>query len=88
MLGNQRGGRRGRGRRNTGCDHCGGSHPNVPTENVTKPGDEYGAYCPHCGNWHGLDGNPEEMETHPAVPDDEPLTVVCNDCNGGFKIRV
>lgn len=71
------------------CDHCGGTHQNVPVENANTRDGELGAYCPHCGEWHGLGENtPTNIETHPAVPDDEPVTVVCKNCNGGFKIKV
>lgn len=71
------------------CDHCGGAHANVPTERATCPGDELGAYCPHCGDWHGLGtADPDAVERHPATPLDEPVTVLCAGCNGGFYIDV
>lgn len=54
-----------------------------------RPDGEIGVYCPHCGDWHGLDvTDPSELEPHPSVPEDEPLTAVCHNCNGSFRIEV
>lgn len=68
------------------CDFCGGSHKTVPEETVTTRFGEYGAPCPHCGGFHELDDHPDDLDRHPAVPEDEPVTVTCHGCNGSFKI--
>lgn len=64
------------------CGHCGGLHENVPTARG-----EYGAECPHCGEFYETDERVSEKERHPAVPEDEPLTILCPECNGSFYLR-
>lgn len=71
------------------CDRCGGMHETVPERRGRLRGGELGAACPHCGEWCGLgESDPADVETHPAVPDDEPVTVTCGACNGSLYVRV
>lgn len=73
------------------CDRCGGPHENVPTVNVEVHGDEVTAACPHmgCDYWVDFDvDHPSEIERHPATPLDDPVTVVCKECNGAFYVRI
>lgn len=81
--------RGGHGSHHVPCDQCGGSHENVPTVDHEMQDGEVGGRCPHCGNFHGLgESSPAEVERHPSVPEDEPVTCVCKHCNGSFRVRV
>lgn len=74
---------------NAHCSHCDGAHDNVPMAQPTRLDGELGAFCPHCGGFHDLDADdPSEIDRHPAVPLDEPVTCVCHDCNGSFHLSV
>lgn len=71
------------------CDHCGGPHENVPTVNHDRAGGELVADCPHCGAERPLNAtDPDDVERHPATPEDEPITMLCQECNGSFYVRV
>lgn len=71
------------------CDICGGNHANVPTVHRHAKDGEVGGYCPHCGEWAGTgEVYPDEVETHPSVPDHEDPTLHCQDCSGSFRLRV
>lgn len=71
------------------CGQCGGMHDTHPTRELTRKGDTLGRSCPHCGEFYELDADdPNDIDRHPAVPEDDPLDCICPNCNGSFSLRV